>query len=64
MSKFLRELTEKEIQTSLSNGGSQCSTYKALLPGHIAACIASSYYYGSSGCTSMRWVTEYIKKNC
>ncbi|UYY31958.1 hypothetical protein OLM04_14275 (plasmid) [Enterococcus faecalis] len=32
MSKLLRELTDKEIQTSLSNGGSTCSMYKALLP--------------------------------
>ncbi|EEI56253.1 hypothetical protein HMPREF0346_2755 [Enterococcus faecalis EnGen0297] len=30
MSKLLRELTDKEIQTSLSNGGSTCSMYKAL----------------------------------
>lgn len=46
MSKLLRELTDKEIQTSLSNGGSTCSMYKALLPGHIAACAASAYFYG------------------
>lgn len=32
MSKLLRELTDKEIQTSLSNGGSTCSMYKAPLP--------------------------------
>lgn len=52
MSKLLRELTDKEIQSSLSNGGSTCSMYKALLPGHIAACAASAYFYGSSGCTA------------
>jgi hypothetical protein len=65
MSKLLRELTDKEIQSSLSNGGSTCSMYKALLPGHIAACaVASAYFYGSSGCTAMRYVSEYIRKNC
>lgn len=64
MSSLLRQLTEEEIQTSLSNGGSACSNYAALLPGYIAACTISSRYGGTSGCTEMRIASEYINAHC
>lgn len=64
MNNLLKEMTDEEVKVSLLNGGSVCSSYRAILPGLIAGCAASMAHGGTSNCTEMQTVDRYIKAHC
>lgn len=64
MSNLLHELTDEEVKTSLSNGGTSCSVLANEINHCWLGCQMSHYFGGDSQCNEMQILQSWYDADC